>query len=394
LGRVEARRGIRIQLPHEGDVRRRLGLIETIAFAPDIRRTYRIGAAEISVSVEEATVENRFVVVSARSRYDLNNLLAYGLAELLGAVPIEEKRALALAILPLLQCRNAAEIGTLLRRQGVSWAGLPQEAEDEETPIDDLPTSAEDTAEDVLRQLTDGLIFSAPEAAPTAAPSSPRTLTVVAPGDDSAPTDEPPSLPPIDNVTLNVAAFDGTWSPPSAGGSSGETRTWAWTPPTVQQAARDRDVGRRGEELVYRRELERLRSAGHSSPEKVVVWTSAADPGADHDIRSVADDGKALWIEVKSTAGRDGNFNWPKNEFQKALQEGSHYELWRVYEATSEHPLAKRFLDPVNLVREGKLRIDLATLRAVIQPMDTLEVRAAADQPAGAAGNSVVEAAS
>src|SRR5208282_5714222 len=133
-------------------------LIETIAFAPHILRTYRIGAAEISVSVEEATVENRFVVVSARSRYDLNNLLAYGLAELLGAVRVEEKRALALAILPQLQCRNAAEIGTLLRRQGVSWTALPQEAEDEEPPVDDLPASAEDTVEDVVRQLTDGLI--------------------------------------------------------------------------------------------------------------------------------------------------------------------------------------------------------------------------------------------
>jgi hypothetical protein len=130
--------------------------------------------------------------------------------------------------------------------------------------------------------------------------------------------------------------------------------------------------------------LERLRAAGHPSPEKVVVWTSDADPGADHDIRSLADDCKPLWIEVKSTAGHDGNFVWPKNEFQKALREGSHYELWRVYEATSEHPIAKRFSDPVNLVREGKLRIDLATLRAEIQPMGTIEVRAETDQPIAA----------
>jgi hypothetical protein len=35
--------------------------------------------------------------------------------------------------------------------------------------------------------------------------------------------------------------------------------------------------------------------------------------------------------------------------------------------------MAKRFSDPVNLVREGKLRIDLGTLRAVIQPMGTIE---------------------
>jgi Domain of unknown function (DUF3883) len=110
----------------------------------------------------------------------------------------------------------------------------------------------------------------------------------------------------------------------------------------------------------------------------------AADPGADHDIRSVAEDGKPLWIEVKSTSGRDGNFDWPKNEFQKALREGSHYELWRVYEAASEHPIAKRFRDPVNLIREGKLRIDLATLRAMLQPMGSI---AAGDQRTTPAAN-------
>jgi hypothetical protein len=381
LGRVETRRGVHVQPPYESDVRRRLGLIETIAFSPEIRRKYRIGTAEIFVSVEEATIENRFVVVSARSRHDLNNLLAYGLAELLGAVRIEEKRALALAILPLLQCRNADEIATLLRRQGVPWTASPQEAEDEEPEVDGLPASAEDTMEDVVRQLTDGLIVSAPGPAPVATASAGPTLTVVAPSDGPAPVVEPPSLPPIESVILSVADLDITWSPSSPSGPSGGARTWVWSPPSVQQVERDREVGRRGEELVYRRELERLRSAGHPSPEEFVVWTSAADPGADHDIRSVADDGKPLWIEVKSTAGRDGNFDWPKNEFQKALQEGSHYELWRVYEAVSGHPIAKRFPDPVNLVKEGKLRIDLATLRAVIQPMGTVEVREATDEP-------------
>jgi len=386
LGRVEARRGIHVQLPQESDVRRRLTQIETIAFAPDIRRTYRIGAAAISVSVEEATVENRFVVVSARSRYDLNNLLAYGLAELLGAVRIEEKRALALAILPLLQCRNADEIATLLRRQGVLWTASLQEAGDEERQNDDLPASAEDTMENVIRQLTDGLIVSAPSAAPVTVPSAPPHLPLLLPLSRPAPVVEPPSLPPIDSVTLDVTDLDITWSPPSPGGAPGG-RTWVWNPPTVQHLERDREIGRRGEELVYRRELERLRAASHPSPEEVVLWASTADPGADHDIRSVGEDDKPLRIEVKSTAGRDGNFNWPKNEFQKALREGSRYELWRVYEAASEHPIAKRFPDPVNLVKEGKLRIDLATLRAVIQPMGTIQVRAETDQPTTAAGS-------
>jgi hypothetical protein len=47
--------------------------------------------------------------------------------------------------------------------------------------------------------------------------------------------------------------------------------------------------------------------------------------------------------------------------------------------------LQRGFPDPVDLVREGKPRIDLATLRAVIQPTGTVEVRAATDQPTAAA---------
>jgi len=99
-----------------------------------------------------------------------------------------------------------------------------------------------------------------------------------------------------------------------------------------------------------------------------VIWTSDADPGADHDIRSVTEDGKPLWIEVKSTVGRDGAFDWPKSEFQKALREGSRYQLWRVYDASSTQPVAKCFPDPVGLIRDGKLRLDLGT-RAVIEPI-------------------------
>jgi hypothetical protein len=115
-------------------------------------------------------------------------------------------------------------------------------------------------------------------------------------------------------------------------------------------------IGERGEQLVYELELARLRTAGDSDPEKSVVWTSRSDPGADHDIKSVAADGKPLWIEVKSTMGTDGRFEWPRVEFEKALQEGDHYELWRVYEAHTETP-TKVFRDPASLLRTTALRL-------------------------------------
>jgi hypothetical protein len=364
LGRVETRRGIHIRLPLESGIKSRLDRIETIAFAQDIRRTYQVGEAEVTISAEESVVENRFVVVSATSLYDLNNLLAYGLAELLGAVRVEEKRALALAILPLLQCRNTDEMTTLLRRQGIAWSVTPRE--NEASSIGESAADPAEVMEGVVRQIAIGLEVGATGAAPATAP-------VTESGDEIVPDSEPlQPLPPIDDVDLIVVALDSSWTPRSPDGSSGG-RTWTWNPPTAGRVERDREVGKRGEEVVYRQEVERLRAAGHPSPEDVVVWASLIDAGADHDIRSLAEDGKPLWIEVKATTGRDGLFEWPKNEFQKALREGDHYELWRVYEASSESPIAKRFRDPVNLFREGKLRLDLATLRAVIQPMGVVE---------------------
>lgn len=367
-----AARSAQLQLPPEHVVRSRLDRVETIAFAGDIKRSYRVGTFDLTISVEEAVTENRFVVVSAANLYDLDNLLAYGIAELLGATRVEQKRALALIILPLLQCRPE-DMGTLLRRQGIPWN--TQQAGDEPVPTDEVASEAEDAVEDVVRQITGGLGIglSAGSTPPNSMVDTvTATVASVAASVGAATSPSPNPLPRIEAVTLTVAQQDGSWSPPPANGSGGG-RTWAWSPPSPQRVERDREVGRRGEELVYRQELQRVRDSGHPSPEDVVVWISNADPGADHDIRSVTEDGKPVWIEVKSTAGRDGYFDWSKNEFQKALREGSSYQLWRVYDATSESPVAKCFPDPIALVREGKLRVDLGTLRAVIEPAVSVE---------------------
>ena len=124
---------------------------------------------------------------------------------------------------------------------------------------------------------------------------------------------------------------------------------------------------------ISQRAIKAIRAGGRS---KIPFASLASVLIANRFIRSVADDGKPLWIEVKSTAGRDGNFIWAKNEFQKALQEGSHYELRRVYEATSEHPLAKRFPDPVNLVTELAFHgIDTSPCKCVGEVLPMCPVR-------------------
>jgi len=77
--------------------------------------------------------------------------------------------------------------------------------------------------------------------------------------------------------------------------------------------------GRRGAGLVNRAELERVRAMGCEPPKQVVVWVSDTEPGAGHEIRSVDEHGQTRWIEVKSTTGADGWFEWPRREFERAI---------------------------------------------------------------------------
>ena len=127
-------------------------------------------------------------------------------------------------------------------------------------------------------------------------------------------------------------------------------------------------MGSRGEELVYNQELKRLRTAGHASPEQLVKWTSREYPTADHDIATIDDDGRPLWLEVKSTTGGDGDFHWSRNEFFKAVRDGGQYCLCRVYFADSLHPIIKRFRDPISLLGRKGMRVNLESLRAQLEP--------------------------
>ena len=80
-------------------------------------------------------------------------------------------------------------------------------------------------------------------------------------------------------------------------------------------------------------------------------------------------DGKPKWIEVKSTTGTDGYFEWPRREFEMALRKGPSYEIWRVYQIGSPTPVIKIFANPADLLRTGEIVIDLASVRAQVEGM-------------------------
>jgi hypothetical protein len=191
----------------------------------------------------------------------------------------------------------------------------------------------------------------------------------MAPNPPLPPVPPPFVLPSLDTVQIDVESRSGDGPKPRrAPDYGGGSRISSWTPPSERDIERDRKIGLRGEALVYRLELERVRAMGYERPENVVVWTSQTDPGADHDIRSITADDQPLWIEVKSTMGTDGRFDWSRQEFEKALRERDRYELWRVYEAHSAKPTAKTFRDPAALLAKSELILELSTLRAFVEP--------------------------
>ncbi len=364
LCHARRRQGGGIATISAGRLAQRLNAIVGIDIVSDLQLTYRIAGKAVQVDTDFAVSPDRISMAMPRSRMELEQRLAAAIAEIAGATRISDRRALSPLISLLLRCVSAADARSFLLSQGIS----PPSTLNEESQAQEDLFDTKNRAEEILRTVFDQL-DTAPRAAeqlpsPPPTPSPPPAPAPVTP----PPVRRPPTLPALSAVTLSEAPIIGT--APAAGFPGGRDPGYRgpsyWTPPSPYDVERDQMVGTRGEELVYHMEIERVRALGHERPEDVVVWTSRTDPGADHDIRSIDDAGNTLWIEVKSTTGRDGRFEWSRREFEKAMREGRHYELVRVYEADGVQPVAKRFRNPAALQGQG-LRLELSTLRAFVE---------------------------
>jgi hypothetical protein len=238
----------------------------------------------------------------------------------------------------------------------------------EETEESSIEEPSYPQTEAILRQMLGSLNTGSQQSA--SGPLAPPMPSPPSMNPSPTPPARPPFvLPELDSVQLNVDSLSGDGPKPRATpGRGGGWHSSSWTPPDAFDVERDRMVGQRGEALAYRLEIERVRAIGYEKPEDVVVWTSRGDAGADHDIRSIAEDGAPLWIEVKSTTGTDGRFDWSRQEFEKALRERDHYQLWRVYEAHTSTPTVKKFSDPAALLARSELILELRSLRAFVEP--------------------------
>jgi hypothetical protein len=345
--------------PSEAHIRKTLLSWKRLTCVDRIGVDYRVAAQVFTVPVGAWAKDERIYIVPPKKRQDVLAAVSEVITQ--SIAPPELRGILLDAVQVLLDCDSVGEYQRYLARRGIAWSRPTAngEAPPEEVEYDDdldaiIEAELEGRISNLLNQDQ-----TLPEPAPVP-PGKPVSPVPPTPGKNQEP------LPPIESVLLEEIPPDATWSPPmplrGVGGSGG-----SGVPRPIDRR-RDEEIGRRGEDLIYRRELERVSALGY--PKDRVVWVAKDNPNADHDIRSLDDDGQDFVIEVKSTVGRDGRFNWPRAEFKRAHQERSRYVLCRVYEADSNRPKVKRFRDPVGLLLKDALRLDIDTLAAQVEPLD------------------------
>lgn len=354
-----------------GAIRERLAGLSDVAFFATIERRYEVAGIQVAVGTEVAIGEGIVGLVPPKTKQQFQFLLAEALAELAGATSAAATRALANALLPLVLCATPDDLRSYLARIGIEhsrWSDEDGSAAHDES-------EGEALEQEIVRQLFDTLDIDGeyrrePESTNPDEPPVPQPPMPPPPPPSPLPPTPPPFvLPDLNSVELKIADPNGTEierRPTSSGGSGGGSSS-GWLFRTAAEMDRDEKVGKRGEELVYRQEIERVRSMGHPEPETVVVWTSRFDSGADHDIRSIDEKGRTKWLEVKATIGTDGRFDWSRKEFEMAMRERDRYELWRVYLAASTAPIAKCFRNPARMLGSRQIALEIGGLRANIE---------------------------
>ncbi len=106
----------------------------------------------------------------------------------------------------------------------------------------------------------------------------------------------------------------------------------------AERDARNRNLGRSGEELVFHREREILVAAGREDLARKVEWTSQErGDGAGYDIASFAPDGSIRLIEVKTTNGPAKTpFFLSENERLFSEERPEVFRLMRLYDFASQ----------------------------------------------------------
>lgn len=113
--------------------------------------------------------------------------------------------------------------------------------------------------------------------------------------------------------------------------------------------ARNRALGRRGEELVLDAERKRLHDAGCADLARKVLWVSEElGDGAGYDILSFTERGEERLLEVKTTqGGARTQFFLSANEHALSEERPKHFRIFRLYDFARE-PKAFQIEPPLN----------------------------------------------
>jgi hypothetical protein len=337
---------------HIGVTLRRLRSLSAVS---EIKKTYRVGGYAITVDSDVAIDGDRIVLCTPRSTLELYRRLAQAVSSIAETSPTAQA-PLADSIYFLLVAESPLEQERYLAERGIVWRHRGRRKDSGSSGAGE----EENEREQIAGALTAGLLEGGKDGKPSKAkPTSGKD-------ESEGKQKPPPPLPPLGKVSLQEAR-ESDWQPserePGGGGGGGGI----WKPRSPEQQEADRALGLRGEALVFREELRRIRALGF--PKSRVVWISKSNPGANHDIRSVDSDGGDLWIEVKATTGRHGQFDWPRGEFELALAERNRYVLYRVYEADTTHATYRAQRDPVGAILAGKMKLDVSGLAAEMAPL-------------------------
>lgn len=140
--------------------------------------------------------------------------------------------------------------------------------------------------------------------------------------------------------------------------------------PSVQTEEENRRIGKRGEEVAYNAERERIQALGKNA--NSVRWVSKTDELSPYDLSSVDEDDQLIYIEVKSTTGSDPiePFYISHAELIEASFLRSRYYIYRVTDVDSATPRITRWADPLGLIKEGKGRLQLAKAQMALSLHD------------------------
>ena len=186
--------------------------------------------------------------------------------------------------------------------------------------------------------------------------------------------DDPISIPLIDNLAEiifkkdeNLKSENLDYKIPAFNPSLKEKRTKVYAPTKSKNNTKNiypkkpsKRVGGAGEEHVYKFEYKKLCDLGREDLAKKIekqYEDHSFFPG--YDIKSFDENGKEIYIEVKSTISKDKNFfEISENEVLAATSLQEDYYIYQVTEALSNPRIASIIQNPIRYVSENKILLE------------------------------------